>query len=224
MAPELRWRVAILDSGLDPAVALPIRESARFEVSETLVRREPALPDMLGHGTRVAQIIASAEPRPELLIAQVLDARGMASAAALAAAVAWAVSNGAQLLHMSLGLAQDRAVLREAVAAATGAGALLVASCPARGAMTYPARYDGVLSASGDARCQAGEISALGEGYAEFGGCVRIGSEERSRGASIGAAHVTRFIIAHARPGEPIAALRTRLATLAAYRGPERRQ
>lgn len=224
MAPELRWRVAILDSGLDPTAALPVRESARFEALEPGVRCERALDDVLGHGTRVAQIIASAACRPELLIAQVLDAKGLSSAAALAAAVEWAVARGAHLLHMSLGLSQDRAVLRAAVGAAVNAGALLVAACPARGAMTYPAGYDGVLSATGDARCQADEISLLGGGSAAFGGCVRVGSEEQARGASIGAAHVTRFIIAHARPGGRIGELRGQLARLAAYRGRERRQ
>jgi hypothetical protein len=221
MEPDSRWRVAIIDSGLDPSSACPVLACARFDTAEP---QEQAVDDPLGHGTRVAGIIASASRPPELLIARVLDAQGLASAAALAAAMQWAVARGAQLLHMSLGLSQDRAVLRDAVAAAVRAGVLLVASSPARGALTFPAGYEGVLRASGDARCQADEISSLGDGVAEFGGCVRIGGEERARGASIGAAHVTRFIVSHTAPGGVLAQVRSRLAELAAYHGRERRQ
>ncbi len=62
-----------------------------------------------------------------------LDGRP-ASAAAVAAAVDWAVAAGADLIHMSLGLAADRAVLGAAVQRAVELGRIIVAAAPrARG-------------------------------------------------------------------------------------------
>jgi hypothetical protein len=223
MAPDSAWRIAIIDSGLDPAAGLTPAACVRFEALEQGVRRSDPRPDEHGHGTRIAQVIASS-PRPvSLLIAQALDARGVSSAAAIAAAIEWALANAAQLLHLSVGLSQDRAVLSAAVAKAVTAGVVVVASCPARGALSYPAAYAGVMRATGDARCEEGQISHLAADYAEFGGCVRFPGEERARGASIGAAHVTRFISAHVHAGAAPARVRERLSALASFHGRERR-
>lgn len=223
--PEHCWRVAIIDSGLDPATGLPVVASCRFDGEDGRSAPKDSIDDVSGHGTRVTRIIASASSPPALLIAQVLDAKGRATPAGVAAALRWACGQGARIIHMSLGLAADRAVLAQAVSDALGTGAIVVASAPARGAMSFPARYPGVLSATGDARCGPDQISVLGGQGAQFGGCVLrpAGMAEPRGGASIGAAHVTRFIVSHVLPGSSPGQVRADLAANASFHGRERR-
>lgn len=235
-----RWRVAVLDSGL---VAEATRSSAgpmaqrsqpqpiaacRFVDTGREVRTAPAVSDPFGHGTSVSAIICGASRPMELLVGQVLDHRGVTTAAALAAAIAWSLEEGANLIHMSLGLREDRAVLADAVAGAVKAGCIVVASTPARGAATFPSGYPQVIRATGDARCQRDEISELSSAQADFGGCPRPqelgrGSSAHQGGASLGAAHLTRFLVDRVAPGSDLTAVRAELCSLARYHGIERR-
>jgi subtilisin family serine protease len=215
---EARWRVGLIDSGV--AAGCAVLNARRFRDDTHGVRREAAVPDSSGHGTAVAAVLGGAAG---LLVGQVLDAHGRATAAALADAIDWAREEGAQLLHLSLGLGHDRAVLASAVARALAAGIIVVAAAPARGVRTWPAAYPGVIRATGDARCAGGEISHRPSPEADFGGCAAMSFGARTRrGASIGAAHVTRFVLAHCAPGTPAAALRAEVAALASYCGAER--
>src|SRR5512135_2456871 len=96
--PE-RWRVALIDSGAD-AVAR-IETSARFVETAAGFSTLPLAADASGHGTRVASIIASAQPPPGLVVAQVFEQRRGTTAAAVAAAIHWALAARADLIHMS---------------------------------------------------------------------------------------------------------------------------
>ena len=238
--PESGWRVAIVDSGLRADAALRVAAARRFVDDDGAVLEQEPVEDALGHGTRVAQVIVRMPRPPELLIAQALDARGAATPAAIAAAIDWSHRQGAQLVHLSLGLAQDRAVLARAVEQALRAGLLIVASAPARGALPYPAAYPGVMAATGDARCAREQISALGRPGADFGGCVlqaatmpavaRMGGAEAvpgaapaRGGASIGAAHLTRFVVQHLLAGSSPAQVWEQLRARATFLGRERR-
>jgi hypothetical protein len=222
---DARWRVGIVDSGLSADCALPVVAQRRFEDTGADVIEGAPVPDLFQHGTRVARIIQSALKPCDLYIAQALDERGVSTAATIAAAIRWLLSQSVQLLHLSLGLREDRAPLARAIEAAVRAGALIVASSPSRGAKPYPARYGGVLAATGDARCALAQISDLRATYADFGGCVQcdVDGVADPRGASIGAAHVTRFIVSHLAPGTLEPQVRARLAALASYTGRERR-
>jgi subtilisin family serine protease len=223
---ERAWSVAVLDSGIEP---LPLQASDRVkrfvDEGDQVLERAP-IEDPIGHGTVVAGIIVSS-PRPvELLVAQVLNERGRSTAATLATAVDWAVSRGAGLLHFSLGLAHDRAVLGAAIGRAIAAGVLVVAAAPARGAATYPASYPGVIRATGDARCGKEQISYLGTGAADFGACPmhHAHSGKVSRGASVGAAHLSRYIVTHMPAGLPVPMTHEGLVRFATFHGPERHQ
>lgn len=221
-----RWRVAVLDSGL--GTGQPVA-SCRFVDDGRTVLSSAVEPDRFGHGTSVAEVICGRANRCDLLIGQVLDHRGVTTAAALAAAIDWSVREGVDLIHMSLGLREDRQILAEAVAAAVGAGCIIVASTPARGEGTYPARYPGVIRATGDARCGWDEISDLHSARADFGGCPRHASVAANLagpnfgGASLGAAHVTRFLVEHVSPGPDIFRVRAHLCAMARYAGVETR-
>jgi hypothetical protein len=238
-AARVSWRVALIDScGGWPGA---LGAAAFISDGGQVVRREPGA-DPSGHGSRLAQLItaragadASIDAKAvELLLAQVFLSAQPATGAAVAAAIDWAVAEGAGLIHMSLGLEADRTVLAEAVKRAVDQGCLIVASMPARGPPVYPANYQRVIRATGDARCAAGEISCLAPWF--FGGCphfegqgqgqgqAAVGSDNRGgggRGASVGAAWVTRSILGtgNLRGADEVVAA---LAAGAHYRGPER--
>jgi hypothetical protein len=214
----VRWRVGLVDSGAEPGLLLA---AARFAADGAA---GAVGGDVTGHGTRIARLLASGRPDIELVLAQVFESGAPTSAAAVAAGIDWCVAEGATLVHLSLGLRSDRAPLAAAVGRAVAAGCLVVAATPARGAPVYPAAYAGVIRATGDARCAAGEISRLGP--ETFGGCVRPGPGAAGGGASVGAAAVSRALTTWLRPGpgpgfgEAVAALAAR----ARYDGPERRR
>ncbi len=236
--PGGRWRVALIDScGVRPGAIA----GAAFLAEGGAVVQRPALADPTGHGTRIAQLLERAAPsgpeaphgespraagRFELLLGQVfVDARP-ASAAAVAAAVDWAVGHAASLVHLSLGLTADRDVLRAAVERAIRAGCVIVAASPARGPRVYPGAYPQVIRGTGDARCAPGELSCLQPGL--FGACPRLAAVgaaasgvSAAAGASIGAARVTRAILE--MPPAGASAVVTYLAARSTHRGPERR-
>jgi hypothetical protein len=231
------WRVGLIDScggaleGLDAAAledASWVVDAAAFVVHDGRVECRETVADPTGHGSRIAELLISGRP-VELLLGQVFTTLGPTSGAAVAAAIDWAVERRAGLVHLSLGLAGDRAVLGLAVQRAIDAGCILVASMPARGAPVYPAAYPGVVRATGDARCAPHELSALRPWF--FGGCPRLEIARRmvnghaeggaSGGASIGAAWVTHAILQEPPLAAPAAV--EALTARAKYRGPERR-
>jgi hypothetical protein len=221
------WRVGLIDTcggleGIDAAHA------AAFVAHDGRVECRDTVADPTGHGSRIAELLISGR-RVELLLGQVFNTLGPTSGAAVAAAIDWAVERRVGLIHLSLGLAGDRAVLRLAVQRAIDAGCILVAATPARGAPVYPAAYPGVIRATGDARCAPHEISALRPWV--FGGCPRLEAASlaanrhaegrASGGASIGAAWVTHAILQEPPLAAPAAALA--LTARAKYLGPERK-
>jgi hypothetical protein len=221
------WRVGLIDSygGLrGPGAAAPVDASsvaaaAAFIACDGGVECRETVADPTGHGSRVAELLISGR-RVELLLGQVFTAQGPTSGAAVAAAIDWAVERRAGLIHLSLGLAGDRAVLRVAVQRAIDAGCIIVAAMPARGAPVYPAAYAGVIRATGDARCAPHELSHLGPWL--FGGCPRLEAADGTRGgASIGAAWVTHAILQEATLAAPAAVVA--LTARSKYLGPERR-
>jgi hypothetical protein len=222
------WRVGLIDScggglrGLEaatPADASSVAAAAAFVACDGRVERQDTVADPTGHGSRVAELLISGR-RVELLLGQVFTTQGPTSGAAVAAAIDWAVERRVGLIHLSLGLAGDRAVLRVAVERAIGAGCIIVAAMPARGAPVYPAAYTGVIRATGDARCAPHELSHLGAWF--FGGCPRLEVADGTRGgASIGAAWVTHAILQEATLAAPAAV--QALTARAKYIGPEHR-
>jgi subtilisin family serine protease len=215
-----RWRIALIDSGVTAAAGLSVAGARSFIDGES-----SPVGDATGHGTAIAEIIHASGKEIDWFIGQVFDARSRSTPASIAAAVSWALSQRVDLIHLSLGLQHDRRVFADAVSEALSASVVVVASSPAQGAITYPAAYPDVIRATGDARCRPDEISALSTRQADYGACAQhqTYSGRVLRGASIGAAHVSRFIVRHAAPGTGVADLRHLLHRLAAYRGPEKR-
>ncbi len=209
-------RVGVLDSGIS---GLPTAAARGFRpIDAEAAAGASAAPDDLGHGSAVASVLRRHAPACALLDAQVLNARGVTSAAAVAAGLEWLVGEGADMVTLCLGLAADRAVLRAACAAAVAADRILLAASPARGAPVYPSAYPGVIRITGDARCGENELSHLATEQADFGACVRGAGRA---GASLAVAHATGLLAAARVRG--IGPARAALARMAVYRGPERR-
>ncbi len=181
-------------------------------------------PDLLGHGTAVCDIILHHAPNIQLYIAQIFDESGVTTAAKVAAALDWLVSEKVDLINLSLGLERDRTILADAVAGAVTGGILLIASSPAQGAAVYPSAYGGVIRATGDARCAVSEISYLDSEQADFGGCPRgLGETTNIGGASMGTAHISGQVAAYLHAGGDRKMAREWLVSQAKYVHNERR-
>jgi len=148
-------KVAIIDSGIGPGLDADLGAQVTMRLAEDGQVRCSAgdRTDSLGHGTAVASLVLARAPRCSLLSAQVFYATRPTTAQVIAAAIEWCIAEGARVVNLSLGLREDRRVLRESCLAAIARGVLLVASHPARGGATYPAAYPGMLAVSGDIRC-----------------------------------------------------------------------
>ncbi|MBV4457527.1 peptidase S8 and S53 subtilisin kexin sedolisin [Pseudomonas sp. COR58] len=222
MKPELR--IGVVDSGHSAPQQDRVLVGQRFALADEGLMQSALQGDPLGHGTAVFDAISRRAPAARMCVAQVFDRRGVTSALQIAAAIDWLVARDVRLINLSLGLRQDRSLLREACAAAVARGVLVCASSPAQGAAVFPASYPQVLRVTGDARCTDGQWSWLDSAQADFAACVH-GTHPGQSGASLGCAalsgHIGAFLSAHpeASNGQVLDWLRAN----ACYRGPERR-
>ncbi|UZX02242.1 S8 family serine peptidase [Arthrobacter sp. CDRTa11] len=146
-------KVAVLDSGVandNPDINPKVVARANFTNGETG-------DDNYGHGTHVAGIIAATAnntlgvagtcPGCSILDGKVLNDSGIGSSSGLADGINWAVSNGAKVINMSLGVRPSR-TLESAVNNAWTKGAVLVGAAGNGGNQTkiYPGAYPNVIA------------------------------------------------------------------------------
>lgn len=223
MRPELR--IGVVDSGCSRAQRQQVLVGRRFYLVKEELAEAGLRDDLLGHGTAVIEAIGRRAPTALFCVAQVFDQRGVTSALQIAAAIDWLVAQQVRLINLSLGLRQDRSVLREACALAVARGVLLCASSPAQGEGVFPASYPGVLRLTGDARCGEHEWSWLDSRQADFAACVR-GTHPGQSGASLGCAALSGHIAGYLAEHDGVSNLQVVewLRDNAHYRGPERRE
>ncbi|MDP9888350.1 S8 family serine peptidase [Pseudarthrobacter enclensis] len=152
-------KVAVLDSGVasdNPDIAPKVVARANFSSSATKAG-DPVAEDYYGHGTHVAGNVAATVnntigvagvcPGCTILAGKVLDDNGVGSSSALANGINWAVSNGAKVINMSLGVRASR-TLETAVNNAWNKGVVLVAAAGNGGNQTkiYPGAYANVIA------------------------------------------------------------------------------
>nr|WP_219059837.1 S8 family serine peptidase [Pseudomonas sp. UMAB-08] len=217
-------RIGIVDSGHSPAQQRRVVASRRFLLVEQGLAEDEALEDELGHGSAIIDAICRRAPEAEFCVAQVFDKRGVTSAMQISSAIGWLAEHEVRLINLSLGMRQDRSLLREACAAALKRGVLLCASSPAQGEAVFPASYPGVLRVTGDARCGEQDWSWLNSTQADFAACVS-GTLAGQSGASLGCAALSGHIAAYLaeQPNASNSEIIDWLRAHARYRGPERR-
>lgn len=222
MKPELR--IGVVDSGHSVAQQVQVIAGRRFLLLDDGLAESELRDDPLGHGSAVIEAIGRRAPAAVFCVAQVFDQRGVTSALQIATAIDWLVAQDVRLINLSLGLRQDRSLLREACASAVARGVLLCASSPAQGDGVFPANYPEVLRVTGDARCAEQEWSWLDSAQADFAACVH-GTYPGHSGASLGCASLSGYVASFLveQPQASNAQVLHWLQQNARYRGPERR-
>ncbi len=198
-------KIGVIDSGASLEQSSYIEEQCRFvQDSTSQISLQKAEPDALGHGTKINEIIHYHAPSAQLYCAQVFDRQGAATAAIIAAATQWLITQNVYLIHLSLGLREDREILRNACQKAARHNIIMVASSPAMGAVPYPAAYPDVIAVTGDARCTVDETAFLKDSsQADFGASpYGLNDKYGAGGSSMAAAHVTGHIAKFALPKE----------------------
>ncbi len=153
-------KVAILDTGMDYTHE-DLDDNYRGGYDFVFGDNDPFDDSYNSHGTHVAGIIAAEKngmgvvgvaPEAELYAVKVLDGGGFGTEAWIIAGIEWAVSNGVDVINMSLS-GPDRQGMWEACERAHSAGILLVAaggnSLAGGGPVLYPAAYDSVIGVTG---------------------------------------------------------------------------
>jgi len=148
-------KIGVLDTGIDlthPDLKMNIKGGYNAINSRKLPQ------DDNGHGTHVAGIIAALNntigvvgvgPEIDLYAIKVLGASGSGYLSDVIEGLEWAVSNGIQVVNMSLGTDQDIQSFREAIKKAYGAGVTMVAAAGNDGgSVDYPAAYPEVIAVS----------------------------------------------------------------------------
>ncbi|WP_326596235.1 type VII secretion-associated serine protease mycosin [Streptomyces sp. NBC_01803] len=163
-------RVAVIDSGVDTGNRqLTEAVDARSGADLTGGEGGPTT-DTVGHGTKVAGIIAARPhedtgfvglaPGAMIIPIRQNDARGNGTVRTLADGIDHAVASGADIINISQdseGVPSDESVLKQAVDRALAADIVVIASVGNDGAdgrlrETYPAAYDGVLAVAASDR------------------------------------------------------------------------
>jgi subtilisin family serine protease len=155
--------------------------------------------DRLGHGTAVAAAIRDLAPGATIIVGKIFDRALATNAEVLARGIAWATSRGARLINLSLGTANraHEEALRESVAQAAAAGALVVSARTANGVRWLPGSLPGVVSVVADGRLEREELVVDENGFtaAPYPRAIPGVPKERNlSGVSFAVANVSGFL------------------------------
>lgn len=157
--------VAVIDSGIDrnhPELAGNLWSDATGNIGRDFVDDDNEPNDTAGHGTRMAGIIgarggngtgiAGVTWNVSLMALRVFNANGQGTVEDIAAAIDFAIANGARIINASFGADRSSSTERDAIQRAAAAGVLVVAAACNKGADNdindaqqqpcYPASYD----------------------------------------------------------------------------------
>jgi subtilisin family serine protease len=227
-------RVAIVDSGIAPALLGPGAASRSFRVRArgVLTAVEPCEPgDVSHHGTAVASIVQAVAPGAELTSVRVLDDDGRGSALALRAALEFCVRQRFDVVNVSLGTRRREVLLDlyELVDQAAVAGVICVSATDNAGLPDYPSACTSLIAVDrlDDAdpfalRFRAGHrVAFLARGH-DVDVAAPDGSRRTVSGASFACPHVAGFAarLRSARPGLLPFAVKTALHALSLSAAP----
>jgi len=157
-------KVAVIDSGIDgmdPRLAGHAVGGWNVQLGATghaLIGAEHM--DLNGHGTRIASAISSVAPGVEFISVRIMDDPLRTSADLMAAGIETAFRNGARIINLSMGTPNmgKALLLRETVALAAEAGAIVLAAAHPRGERAYPADLPETVGVASHAHCGPGRV------------------------------------------------------------------
>ncbi|ADU29422.1 peptidoglycan-binding protein [Evansella cellulosilytica] len=146
-------KVAIIDTGIDTTHS-DLDIAGCFSATNA-----PTCEDSDGHGTHVAGIIGARDndvgvvgiaPEASIYAARVSNLEGEIWSADIIAAVDWAISEGVDIINMSLGSSEYSSILDHALTKANNEGILLVAAAgnDNKSPVNYPAALPHVIAVS----------------------------------------------------------------------------
>ncbi|WP_158510511.1 S8 family serine peptidase [Actinoplanes friuliensis] len=224
--------VAVVDTGVKKLPDL----SGRVLAGKDFVNNDSNPDDDQGHGTMTAGVIAAGGNNGvgvagicwycKILPVKVLDSSGAGSYSNIAQGIRWSADKGADIINLSLGGASDSQLLRDAVAYATGKGALVIAAAgnDGKSSQHYPAAIPAVLavgaSTSNDSRYS---WSNYGSSWVDIAapGCNPAQARNGLVGQFCGTSSATPFVsgvaalLASTSPAPTSAAIRAALTTTA---------
>ena len=146
-------RVAIIDSGVDPAhpaIGGRLGRALRVELSgdAAIVVDDDSAGDVVGHGTACAGIVHSLAPAAELISIRVLGPDNRGKGQAVAAAIDWAIDDGVEVVNLSLSSRSEAmfGAFHELADRAYFANTLLVGAANNIPGASYPSLFAAVVS------------------------------------------------------------------------------
>ncbi len=166
-------KVAVIDTGID--LTHPDLQ-ANIKGGYNAIDPSKSANDDNGHGSHVAGIIAAVDntagvigvaPQASLYAVKALDSGGSGYWSDIIEGVQWSVSNGMQVINMSLGAKSAPGALHDAIIAAYNSGIVIVAAAgnsgPKPGSVMYPAKYAEVIAvAATDSKDAVPKFSSRG--------------------------------------------------------------
>lgn len=201
-------RVAVIDSGVDPAHPAVGRLAGAVAIELDAdaphgVRVVPAEGDMFGHGTACAGVIRSIAPDAELYSVRVLGRNLKGRGSAFAGGLRWAIEQGMHVVNMSLSTRKRDyfALFHELADEAYFRNIMLVCAVDNVQGPTYPSQYSSVFSVAAHSRDDPFGFDYNPSPPAEFGAPgidVEVawldGSTLRATGNSFAAPHIAGLL------------------------------
>ncbi len=123
----------------------------------------------VGHGTFVASLVLAVAPDARILAIRALNSDATGTASTVANAIAYALSQGADVINLSAGLVRSTTMIQQAVANAKAAGVPVVAAAGNRQAsVDFPAFL------SDAAAVTSVELSGVKASFASYGSSVDV--------------------------------------------------
>jgi subtilisin family serine protease len=180
-------KVAVIDTGVDlshPALInnlAPSSEWRDYVDNDAVPNDEPGIYSTpgkaYGHGTAVSGIILQIAPKVTILPLRVLDSKGKGNLDNVVKAIDYAISNGVQIINLSLGSLKSNFSLTQEIAYAKTKGVYIIAAAGSNGKdADYPAKDSSQDQMSGflfgigsiDDKEALSSFSARGEGVYAF--------------------------------------------------------
>ena len=131
-----------------------------------------------GHGTNVASIILQIAPRTKIMPLRVLKPNGNGDTLTIAAAIHFAIDNGADIINLSLGSKEISEPVKRAIKAATDKHIFVISSSGNDGkqTITFPANQAKVDSQVGEFSVAVGSVDANDEksSFSNYGSALEI--------------------------------------------------